>query len=47
MFLGVAVLCEEGLATPVLLAADLVMRTIHDVLARLEFPTRLVATLRQ
>lgn len=45
--IGIAVLGEEGLATAALLNADLLAPTIHDALALLEFPTRLVATLRQ
>lgn len=45
--IGIAVLSEEGLATAALLNADLLLPTIHDALALLEFPTRLVATLRQ
>lgn len=45
--IGIAVLGEEGLATSALLAADLVLPTIHDALNLLEFPTRLVATLRE
>jgi P-type E1-E2 ATPase len=45
--IGIAVLSEEGLAVEALLAADLVMPTIHDALALLEYPTRLIATLRR
>ena len=45
--IGIAVLSEEGLAASALLAADLVLPTIHDALNLLEFPTRLVATLRE
>lgn len=45
--LGIAVLGEEGLATPCLLAADLVAPSITAALDLLIFPRRLVATLRQ
>ncbi len=45
--IGIAVMSEEGLATATLLSADLLLPTIHDALNLLEFPTRLVATLRQ
>jgi P-type E1-E2 ATPase len=45
--IGIAVLGEEGLAVPALLNADLVCASIHDALALLEYPTRLIATLRQ
>ncbi len=45
--IGVAVLGAEGLAVEALLAADVLMPTIYDALQLLEFPTRLVATLRR
>lgn len=45
--LGIAVLGEEGLATPCLLAADLVAPSITAALDMLIFPRRLVATLRR
>ena len=45
--IGIAVLGEEGLAVSALQAADIVAPTIHDALGLLEFPTRLVASLRQ
>ena len=45
--IGVAVLGEEGLAVEALLSADVLMPTIYDALQLLEFPTRLVATLRR
>ena len=45
--IGIAVLGEEGLAVEALLKADIVAANIYDALALLEYPTRLVATLRQ
>jgi P-type E1-E2 ATPase len=45
--LGIAILGPEGLATPALQAADLVVRTIEDALDLLLNPKRLVATLRR
>jgi len=45
--IGVAVLGDEGLAVEALLSADVLMPTIYDALQLLEFPTRLVATLRR
>jgi P-type E1-E2 ATPase len=45
--IGVAVMSEEGLATAALLSADVLVPSIHEALNLLEFPTRLVATLRQ
>lgn len=45
--LGIAVLGEEGLATPCLLAADLVAPSITAALDMLICPRRLVATLRR
>ncbi len=44
--LGIAILSDEGLAVEALINADLVMANIHDALNLLEFPTRIVATLR-
>jgi hypothetical protein len=44
---GVAILGDEGLASTALQAADIVMGSIYDALNLLEFPTRLIATLRQ
>ncbi|NDJ76555.1 MAG: HAD hydrolase family protein [Chloroflexi bacterium] len=44
--LGIAVLGPEGTATPALLAADIIFRTIDDALESLLHPQRLVATLR-
>jgi P-type E1-E2 ATPase len=44
---GVAVLGDEGLAVAALHSADLVMGSIYDALSLLEYPTRLIATLRQ
>jgi soluble P-type ATPase len=44
--LGVAVLLEEGLATPTLLASDIVIRDIMDLFGYLENPGRLTACLR-
>jgi P-type E1-E2 ATPase len=45
--IGIAVLSEEGLAVEALLNASIVMHTIYDALNLLEFPSRLVATLRR
>jgi soluble P-type ATPase len=45
--LGIAVLSDEGLAVEALVNADIVMPDIHGALALLEFPTRIVATLRR
>ena len=45
--IGIAVLGEEGLAAEALLSADVVSADIYDALNLLEFPTRLVATLRR
>ena len=44
--LGVAVLGEEGMALPALIAADVMIRQIQDLFAFLENPKRLIATLR-
>lgn len=44
--LGIALLQEEGSAVTTLTAADVVCRTIHDALALLTTPRRLIATLR-
>jgi P-type E1-E2 ATPase len=44
---GVAVLGDEGLAGAALRSADIVMSSIYDALNLLEYPTRLVATLRE
>lgn len=45
--IGIAVLGDEGLALSALTSADLVMASIHDALSLLEYPTRLIATLRR
>lgn len=45
--IGIAVLSEEGLAVEALVNADVVMADIFTALNLLEFPTRLVATLRR
>ena len=45
--IGIAVLGDEGLAVEALVSADLVAASIYDALNLLEFPTRLVATLRR
>ncbi|GAB4435199.1 MAG: HAD family hydrolase [Anaerolineae bacterium] len=45
--LAIAVLGEEGLAVAALQSADVVVRHIHDALALLLTPRRLVATLRR
>jgi len=44
--LGIAVLGDEGLAVTALLKADILAASIFDALNLLEYPTRLVATLR-
>lgn len=44
---GIAVVGDEGLAVEALMAADVVMNGIHEALNLLEYPTRLVATLRR
>ena len=44
--IGIAVLGEEGLAVSAMLKADIVAASIFDALNLLEYPTRLVATLR-
>lgn len=43
---GIAVINAEGAAGEALLAADVVCRNIHEALALLLEPTRLIATLR-
>lgn len=45
--LGIAVMGDEGLAVEALLSADVVMVSIQEALNLLEFPTRLIATLRR
>lgn len=45
--IGIAVLGDEGLAVETLLKADIVTANIFDALSLLEYPTRLVATLRK
>ncbi|MBI3361726.1 MAG: HAD family hydrolase [Chloroflexi bacterium] len=45
--IGIAVVGDEGLAVEALLAANVVMHSIHEALNLLEFPTRLAATLRK
>jgi P-type E1-E2 ATPase len=45
--IGIAVLGDEGLAMAALTSADLVMASIYDALSLLEYPTRLIATLRR
>ena len=45
--IGIAVLGDEGLAVEALLNADVVVASIHEALGLLEFPTRLIATLRR
>ena len=45
--LGLAVMSEEGLAVETLLNAKIVAANIYDALNLLEFPSRLVATLRR
>lgn len=44
--LGIAVLGPEGLASPALMAADLICANINDALDLLRYPDRLRATLR-
>jgi len=45
--IGIAVLGDEGLAVETLVSASVVMSTIYDAFNLLEFPSRLVATLRR
>jgi soluble P-type ATPase len=45
--LGIAVLSDEGLAVEALLNADILMPSIYEALNLLEYPTRIVATLRR
>jgi P-type E1-E2 ATPase len=45
--IGIAILGDEGLAVAALLKADIVAANIYDALNLLEYPTRLVATLRK
>ena len=45
--IGVAVMGDEGLAVEALLSADVAAANIYDALNLLEYPTRLVATLRR
>ena len=45
--IGIAVLGDEGLAVETLLKADILAANIFDALGLLEYPTRLVATLRK
>jgi P-type E1-E2 ATPase len=44
---GIAVLGDEGLAVEALLAAHVLVHNIYDGLNLLEYPTRLIATLRR
>ncbi|PWI57386.1 HAD family hydrolase [Sulfoacidibacillus thermotolerans] len=44
--LGIAVMGNEGCAVQTLLAADLVVQSIHDAFSVLEHPNRLIASLR-
>jgi len=44
--LGIAVLGPEGLAGPVMMAADILVSSIEHALELLLYPTRLIATLR-
>lgn len=45
--IGIAVMGDEGLAVEALMAADIFIHSALDALYLLEFPTRLVATLRR
>jgi P-type E1-E2 ATPase len=45
--IGIAVMGEEGLAVEALLGAQVLAANIYDALNLLEYPTRLVATLRR
>ena len=45
--IGICVLSPEGASTETLIASDLVLRDIHDALALLENPIRIVASLRR
>ena len=45
--IGVGILSQEGIASPTLLAADLVVPDIYAALTLIDKPLRLVATLRK
>jgi soluble P-type ATPase len=45
--IGIAVMGDEGLAVEALTSADILMQSALDALYLLEYPTRLVATLRR
>lgn len=45
--IGIAVMGDEGLAVEALMAADVFIHSTLDALYLIEFPTRLVATLRR
>ncbi|MGH2523382.1 MAG: HAD family hydrolase, partial [Anaerolineales bacterium] len=45
--IGITILGDEGLAVEALVSAVVVCHSIYDALNLLEFPTRLVATLRK
>jgi soluble P-type ATPase len=45
--IGIAVMSEEGLAVETLVNADILMPSIYDALNLIEFPSRIVATLRR
>ncbi len=45
--IGIAVMSEEGLSVEALQAADILINSALEALYLLEFPTRLVATLRK
>jgi len=45
--IGIAVMGEEGLAVETMLSADVLTANIYEALNLLEYPTRLVATLRR
>lgn len=44
--IGIAILLDEGLNSPTLFAADIVVKDIKDIFNYLEKPERLIATLR-
>ena len=45
--IGIAVMSDEGLAVEALLSADILVANIFEAFNLLEYPTRLVATLRR
>ena len=45
--IGIVVLGDEGLSVEALVNADVLMHSIYDAINLIEFPTRLIATLRR